>query len=479
MLHLLATSAPLVADASVAARSMSDYVGTLLASLSVLGGAVAVLIFAYAGVQYATSANSPDRQLQAKLRMKQALVGLVLLLGASLLSHILVSAYHQPAVPTGANLPALSDIKPEGSGGGLVGAILHAITGVLNDLIQTAAQPFLKALNYFTTSTPLIVDNGSVFNLWLAIVGIADAAFVIIVALLGLHMMSASTIGLEEVEFGTLLPKLGLTFLLINSSVFIIDGFIAFSNALIHAVQAGFADTSVWDSLTKVVKQSGGLGLAAMLIMLAFLIFSVILLVYYVARIVTIYIGAVLSPLIFLLWIVPGFRDFSETAMKTYLTTIFVLFVHVVILLLAGSLFQGMALSNPAHTLDPLMAMIVGLATLVALIKTQGVMMNFSYASLGPRTARRLGGQFVNGVATLNSGRNFVAGKARAADRHVFHQSSSSAGFRKPTKQGGHTVVPMSALNPTISGQQAKTGETKIAPPITSKEPKSPRGGEL
>ena len=79
---------------------------------------------------------------------------------------------------------------------------------------------------------------------------------------------------------------------------------------------------------------------------LAIYIAVVVLLVYYVMRIVTLYIGAVLSPLVSMLWLVPGFRDFAETAFKTYLTTIFVLFTHVIILQLSSSILTGLATAS-------------------------------------------------------------------------------------------------------------------------------------
>jgi hypothetical protein len=228
----------------------------------------------------------------------------------------------------------------------------------------------------------------------------ADAIFVLVVALIGFHVMSYASLGLDEIEFKHLLPQLAVVFLVMNSSILVIDGIISFSNAMIHALQAG--PQLVWSVLTNVTQQAGGLGLAALLVMLAFLVFAVILLIYYVCRLVTLYIGAILSPLVVLLWLVPAFRDFAVNAAKTYIATIFVLFVHVVILALAASLLAGMAVSGTAHTPDALMAMIVGLATLTALLKTQGVMMEMSYASIGPRTIRKLGGQLVTGVSYLS-----------------------------------------------------------------------------
>ena len=123
------------------------------------------------------------------------------------------------------------------------------------------------------------------------------------------------------------------------------------------------------------VKQSGTQGLGALLMMIAFLIFSVILLVYYVGRLVTLFIGAVLSPIVAMVWLIPGFRDFAETAFKTYFITVFVLFVHVVILQLSASLFTGMAKSSGNDFPDTLMAMVLGLATILVLLKTQGCLL--------------------------------------------------------------------------------------------------------
>ena len=93
------------------------------------------------------------------------------------------------------------------------------------------------------------------------------------------------------------------------------------------------------------------------------------------------------------------------TAMKAYLMTVFVLFVHVIILTLASSLFDGLGRDDGVY--DPVMAMIIGVASLVALLKTQGVMMQISYVSVGPKALRKLGGQFMNGV-------HYTTGKARS-----------------------------------------------------------------
>jgi hypothetical protein len=284
--------------------------------------------------------------------------------------------------------------------------------------------------------------------------------------------MSAATFGFDEIEIKHLLPRFALIFLLINTSIFAIDGVIELSNAMIHAINAASGSSSVWDTLTKVVKDTGGQGVAALLIMVAFLIFSVILLVYYVGRLITLYIGAVLSPLLLLAWLIPGFRDFSETAAKTYLTTIFVLFVHVVILQLAASLFAGMAVGTANHAPDTLLAIITGLATLIALLKTQGVLMQFSYVSMGSRNTKKLGGQFINGMS-------YVASKGKTATTTVTGRKSATTGT---ASRGGTTVVNGNSYKqPKGNSPQSKpkvtttkTGTTTVAPKVNAPAPPIP-----
>ena len=217
--------------------------------------------------------------------------------------------------------------------------------------------------------------------------------------------------------------------------------------------------------------------------MVAFLIFAVILLVYYVGRLVTLYLGAVLSPLVLLLWLVPGFRDFSESAAKIYVTTVFVLLVHVIILELAASLFAGIAGVSSTNSPDTLMAMVVGLATLIALLKTQGVMMQLSYVSVGPRSARKLGGQFMTGVS-------YLGGKGKAVTSTVSSRKdlkesvnsqgsgskrsgqTSGTGFTQPKSnsrgqgvyKGADTKAANTTQNQSTRQKAVKTGETTVAP---------------
>ncbi len=391
------------ADATAAGNAMRNFIGPTITTLCVIAGLVATGFLVHGGFQMITSSGQPDRLDHAKTTIRNAILGLIIVLSAASLTAILTNTYQNSTNKPVKEMPALTEVKPDEGGGGLVEVLINAVVGLLKNIVETVGKPFIDALQYFTKATPLMAENSSVFNLWLTIVAIADVLFILVVILLGFHVMSFSALGLEEIEFKHLLPQLIVVFLLMNSSIFAIDAIISLSNGMISAVQAGFASSTVWESLSKVMDESKDMKLAALLIYMVFIILSVVLLIYYILRLVVLYIGAVLSPIVAMLWLLPSFKDFASNAIRSYITVIFVLFVHVVILILASSIFAGMATNDPNKGLDPIMSMLVGVATVLALLKTQAVIQQMAYASAGARTARKLGGQFVNGVSHLST----------------------------------------------------------------------------
>jgi len=410
----------MVADASASAASITSYVSPLITTLSVIASLIFVGFLVNGGIQMMASSGKPEQLEHAKGIIRNALIGLVIVIAAGTMTSILANTYKTSGNTTTKEIPALIEIKPAETSGSLVDILVDAVVGLLKNIIESAAKPFISALNFFTKSTPLMATNASVFNLWLVVLSIANVLFILVVILLGFHVMSFASFGLQEIEFKHLIPQLILIFLLMNSSIFLIDGIIGLSNAMIKALLAGFNSSSVWDSLSAVASNAKDLKLAALLIFIVFIVLTVILLVYYVMRLVILFIGAVLAPLVLLLWLIPSLKDFAGSAFKTYLTTIFVLFIHVVILALAASIFSGMTINDSSKALDPIMSMLVGVATILALLKTQGVMAQLAFASSSARMARKLGGQFVNGVSYMgNKFRPSRASAGRAANPSV------------------------------------------------------------
>ena len=463
-------------DTSSAITAMREYVMPVVQLLAGLASVACVFFIANAGYLYITSSGKPEQMEHAKEVLKKAVLGLVIVLAAVTLTTILTNSYGTPHDPSSATMPSLEAIESKDDSNGLLDMIIKAITGLLVKVINGVATPFLSALDFFTKATPTMASNQSVFNFWLAMVGIADVLFILVVVLIGFHVMSASTFGFDEIEFKHLLPRLALIFVLMNTSIFLIDGIIALSNALIKAVGLVSGTTSVWETLMKVVEETSGLGIAALFIMLAFVICSIVLVVYYVMRLVTLYIGAVLSPLVALVWLIPGFRDFAETAFKTYITTIFVLFVHVVILQLSASLFAGMATASGDNAVpDTLMAIVTGIATIFMLLKAQGAMMQFSYVSMGARNLKKLGGTFINGVNHMTThtrkATNTIRSKSDTAKKTRMMSGAESKALRtnqmqsvsyenkKGTATITHTVMPKTA--PNVKATRVPSNDSK------------------
>lgn len=446
-----------LAEASAASNVMRGYLTPAIATICVLAGLASVFFIVMGGMRYMTSAGQPDKLDQAKRILKNALVGLVLVLAAASLTAILSHAYGSPAAQTVQNLPSLHAIEQPKDNLNIFDVVVKAVIKFLQQIVESAAKPFLEAISYFVNATPLMGDNSSVFNLWLAIVGIADVLFIAVVALLGFQVMSYAALGLDEIEVKHLLPQFAVIFLVMNTSIFAIDAVISLSNAMIHALQSGFASTDIWQLLANLTNESNQLGLVGLLMMVALLVLTVMLLVYYVLRLVALYIGAILSPLVAMLWLLPAFKDFAIQALKTYLTLVFVLFVHAVIMLLAASIFTGADQVGTSGQPNTLMALIVGMATVIALLKTQGVMQQLSYAASAPRAARELTSSFVRSASAAN----------RTA-RSTFRTSKAVGGAAKRSVQkatGGQLKQDSFTPRKTVAAQNNAGGRSKPSKP--------------
>ena len=364
--------------------------------LEIISLGLSTLLIVVGGYLYMTSSGNIPKLERAKKLIKNSLIGLVIVIGANFLTNFLNSSFSSK-VNSNTNVPVLENITPVKHNAGIVEVILKAITGVLSDIVSTISSPFLKAFGYFLNGTPLPSENPNVFKLWLSVLAIANGLFILVLILLGMHFMSFSFLGLGEITMSKLLGTSALAFLIMNSSIYLIDFVIDISNSMIKLISNDSAKY-IFDTLDQVVKDSGGYSLAALIILIIFLILSVILIVYYLTRIITIYLGAILAPLAILLFIIPGTKDLVSSLSKKYFLNIFIIFIHVVILELAGSLLSGMDAGS-----NPLMATMLGIASLLTLIKTPGVMNQISLISSAPKLARQITTQMSYGMSYMSN----------------------------------------------------------------------------
>jgi hypothetical protein len=201
--------------------------------------------------------------------------------------------------------------------------------------------------------------------------------------------------GFDELEFKHLLPRLGLAFLGANSSIFLADWIISLCNTLVSALlhaTGGIEKAWVLNAVDLLKIIDGDAALITLIFMLLFVILAAVLLLFYIMRLITIALGVVLAPLIFLLWALPRFSDFAEISIRTFLVTVYTVFVHVVIIQLASAF---LLLPEQVGT-NSLISVLVAIGLLFTLLKTPSFMLQMMFYNTGRGAMRKIGGQIMN-----------------------------------------------------------------------------------
>jgi hypothetical protein len=386
-----------VADAAAASKSMQSYANTILPIIDGIGVTLCALGLMYAAYLFMSSAGDPERLQHAKRTVRNSVIGLVIVFAAILATTMLHHAYTTPAPGSTSALPTIGQIQPQSTSNSWSTILIDALSGFFTTIVTSLASPILNALSHFTASTPLMAGQAEIFNMWLVITGIGDVLFTLVVVALGLRVMTTEMFGLGEVSLRTMMPQIMLVYLLINTSIFLIDLIIAASNAIISAIYAGFPGTDIWKALIATAVHASGLPLVSLMAYVAFAILACMLIIYYFERFVILCFGAVISPLVFLLWLLPGFRDFASNLVRTYVVVIFVLLVHVVILMTGAAILNG-ELLGPTGTPNPLADLLCGIAIVSLLLSTQRFLVSLSIVSGGASSARKMGQQITAGM---------------------------------------------------------------------------------
>lgn len=400
VLTLLLSASPV--SASVGNSEVTNFTNQTLSTLLIFASLASVLFLIRGGYLYMTSSGKPDSLDQAKLTIRNALIGLVIVISATVFSSLLSNAFNTPSANTNTAQLSLSPIETVKPAEGLTQVLIDAIAGFLQNIVQSATKPITDGIISFLTTTPAIITNSVIFNFWLVILGITDSLFALLIAVLGFHFMSSSTFGFEEIELKHLLPRIGLAFLGANVSIFLADWIVLSCNtlvtALLHAT-GGINNAWISNAFDPGALVSGSTVLITPIFMLLFLILSIVLLLFYVTRLITIALGAVLSPLIFLLWAIPKFGDVAEISVKTYITAVYAVFVQVVIIQLASSF---LSISGQSGT-NSLISILMGIGLLFTLLKTPSIMMQLVFYNTGRGMVRKVGGQIMNVISSSGS----------------------------------------------------------------------------
>lgn len=433
----------LFADAQAASTALRSSISPLFSTMIAVAAVLCVLVIIFGGYYYMTSAGNPERLSRAKKTLRNAFVGFIVVLAAGSLVAIMQNAYsNKPIKPAEVSVQQSQVTEPSG-----IGQITNeAIKSFIQTAVKSIGQPVVDMLKQFTSATPLVAQNGAVFNVWVVIVAIADVLFLLVVALIGFRIMGASIVGLGDVDIRSLAPQVILAFIIANLSIFAIDAIISVSNAMIQALLIGMSNDIIWVALGTLIATISTVNIGILLLIAIVIILAVILLVYYLQRMIVLYVGAVLSPLVVLLWLLPSFRDFAVHAVRMYITTIFVLFVHVSILMLAVALFSSLIQGKD----NAFMTALLGIATLLVLLKTSRTMNHLAMLGAGGHSMRRLGDTFVSGVS-------YMAGAMKQ------NPALATGGVGVSRSSTSMSTMGARSINPITSTPLA-TGETRQAP---------------
>jgi len=268
--------------------------------------------------------------------------------------------------------------------------------------VQSVTKPIVDGIIWFFTNTPPLSTNSVVFNFWLVIVGITDSLFAIVIALLGFRIMSASTFGFEELTLKEMLPRIALAFIGANASIFLIDWIIQLCQVMVNAVlhaTGGIGQAWILNAFNPAALVSGTTAVVTLIFMVIFVVLAVVLLLFYISRLMILAFGAVVSPLVCLLWLVPRFTNFVENAINIYFVTIFIMFVHVVIIQLASAF---LTIPDQAGA-NPIISVLIGIAMLSLMLKSTAMGVQIAMTSQASGAVKKMATQIMNIVSSNTS----------------------------------------------------------------------------
>ncbi len=395
-LFLLIMPTPVLAQTTV--PEVSNFTNEALSIITIISAVAAVFFLIRGGYIYITSTGRPEALEEAKKTIRNALIGLVIILAANLIVSVFTQSLNGGSNETPLSSLNISQVEAVKPSNGLTQVLIDAINGFLQNVVESATKPVVDGILGFLTTTPQLLNNSVITKFWLIILGITDTLFVLFVAILGLQFMSAATFGFEEIEFKHLLPRIGLAFLGANTSLFLADYVVKASNAMVTGLLSatgGLNYAWITNAITINNVTNGSAPLITLIFLLIFLIVAIVLLFMYVTRLIVISLGAVLSPFAFLLWLMPKTSDFAEMSVKGYFVSVFTVFIHVVTIQLAGSF-----LALPEQNGNSIIAIAIAIGLLFTLLKIPSFLMQMIFFSSRINSMKKVGNQITNVMST-------------------------------------------------------------------------------
>src|SRR3989344_9635690 len=122
---------PALVFAATTNSEISAFTNQTLSTLLIFATAAATFFLVRGGYMYITSTGKPDALEHAKLTVRNALIGLVIVISAAVFSSLLQGAFNTPSQGTSSAQLELSPIQTVEPSDGLTQVLLDAIAGFL------------------------------------------------------------------------------------------------------------------------------------------------------------------------------------------------------------------------------------------------------------------------------------------------------------------------------------------------------------
>lgn len=246
----------------------------------------------------------------------------------------------------------------------------------LSEQIQSGANGFLSEMMEFVLHTPLVADNEIIVSLWGTVRVLSFSIIGVMFAWEGFKKVISTDNIIRHVEFKEMFIRLIYGLILAIFSLDIIDIMINFNNAMIATVKNAFPM-----SLEAELSINGVFSfLMITVLVIVQLVLAVKLILQYWMRIAEIWLMAVLSPIVYVLWINPKWGNYLGSWTSRMITTIFTTFIWALILAIYSGMVSMVSAAGTITgfaTLGPIAGICLSIAMLLVMIETPTFLRSF------------------------------------------------------------------------------------------------------
>jgi hypothetical protein len=146
---------PVLAQTTV--PEVSSFTTEALNIITLVSAAAAVFFLIRGGYIYITSTGKPEALDEAKKTIKNALIGLVIILAANLIVNVFTQSLTGGTDETPLSSLNISQVEAVKPSNGLTQVLIDAINGFLQNVVESATKPVVDGILGFLTTTPQLL----------------------------------------------------------------------------------------------------------------------------------------------------------------------------------------------------------------------------------------------------------------------------------------------------------------------------------